>query len=226
MRKSLKFILCLISADIIIISISFLCGLAGVFSTNDDSGKSDKTVLQHNETTENIVPEKTSSELESGYESTGEAVTGNTSDNTTEISKEHFFVLNSTSKVYMRDDASTNGKILCELPANTYGDILDTEGNWTKIFYDNKTGYVFSEYIITGASAEDMIQQLSSSKIIINKSCYIRNTPDTGSPVIGNAIAGTIYQYIVSQSDEQWYAIIMPDGSTAYISTGYADKTE
>lgn len=216
MRKSLKFILCLISADIIVISISFLCGITGVFSTNDNSGKFDKTVLQHDETT---------AIFESDLESVQESVTETTSDNTSEITKERFFVLNSTSKVYMRDEASTSGKVMCELPANSYGDILDTEGRWTKISFEGKTGYVFNEYIITGASAEDMIARLSSSKVIINKSCNVRNVPDTNSPVIGNAAAGTIYPYITSQSDEQWYAIIMPDGSTAYISTGYASIT-
>lgn len=217
MRKSLKFILCLISADIIIISISLLCGLTGIFSTNEDSGRPDKTLSQHDETTADIVSEKNTSELESVSETESET--------TAEPAKERFYVLNSTSKVYMRDEPSSTAKALCELPANSYGDILDTEGSWTKISYDNKTGYVFSEYIITGASAEDMINQLSSSKITINRSCYIRSTPDTASPVIGNAPAGTVYRYIPSQSDEQWYAIIMPDGSAAYISTGYAGIT-
>lgn len=216
MRKSLKFILCLISADIIIISIAFLCGLTGVFSTNEKSEKPKKTVLAQDKNSENT---------EVSSETISESDMETNSDTETTTIVERFIVLNSTSKVYMRDDPSTNGKIICELPANTYGEILDTEGSWTKISFDNKTGYVFSEYIITGASAEDMIEQLNSSKVIINKSCNVRRVPDTNSPVIGNAAAGTIYQYIVSQSDEQWYAIIMPDGSTAYISTGYASIT-
>lgn len=228
MRNSLKFILWLISADIIIIAILFLSGLTGIFS-NDKTKQINTAQNTKAESTEITSLETTDKESSSDAEitdddeqSTGETTSQNTTEQNT---TEHFYVLNNTSKVYMRDEASTTGKVISELPADAHGDVISTDGSWTKVTYNGETGYIFSEYIITGASAEEMIKLSKNPKIIINKSCNVRREPDTDSPVIGQAAAGTVYNYIEASSDDLWYAIIMPDGSTCYISTEYAGKT-
>lgn len=223
MRNSLKFILWLISADIIIIAILFLSGLTGIFS--NDKNKQVNTVQSTKaESTEITSLETTGKENSSDDEVTDDDEQS-TAETTSQNTTEHFYILNNTSKVYMRDEASTTGKVISELPADAHGDVISTEENWTKVSYNGETGYIFSEYIITGASAEEMIKLSKNPKIIINKSCNVRREPDTNSPVIGHAAAGTIYNYIEASSDALWYAIIMPDGSTCYISTEYAGKT-
>lgn len=248
MRKSFKFILCMISADIIIIAIVFLLNLTGSFSkpVSKDSGKSSvaeaqtdtgadsrnnvtpaepSTEIQTADTVENTTGFTADNETESLTDTTYETTTEASTEETTTLPSDSFVVLNTTSKVYLRSEASTGGKIICEIPANSHGTIISTEGSWSKVKYDGHTGYVFTEYILTGTSANDYVSDLNSDKVKIDRSCNMRNVPDTSSPVIGNAIAGTEYKYIKEKSDDQWFAIILEDGSTAYISTGYATIT-
>lgn len=248
MRKSFKFILCMISADIIIIAIVFLLNLTGSFSkpVSKDSGKSSvaeaqtdtgadsrnnvtpaepSTEIRTADTVENTTGFTTDNETESLTDTTYETTTEASTEETTTLPSDSFVVLNTTSKVYLRSEASTGGKIICEIPANSHGTIISTEGSWSKVKYDGHTGYVFTEYILTGTSANDYVSDLNSDKVKIDRSCNMRNVPDTSSPVIGNAIAGTEYKYIKEKSDDQWFAIILEDGSTAYISTGYATIT-
>ncbi|MDD6857468.1 SH3 domain-containing protein [Lachnospiraceae bacterium HCP1S3_C3] len=252
MRKSFKFILCMISADIIIIAIVFLLNLTGSFSkpVSKDSGKPSVAESQTDtgaDSPNNVTPAEPSTEIrtadtventtefttdnETEYqtditdESASETTTEASTEETTTLPSDSFVVLNTTSKVYLRSEASTGGKIICEIPANSHGTIISTEGSWSKVKYDGHTGYVFTEYILTGTSANDYVSDLNSDKVKIDRSCNMRNVPDTSSPVIGNAIAGTEYKYIKEKSDDQWFAIILEDGSTAYISTGYATIT-
>ncbi len=248
MRKSFKFILCMISADIIIIAIVFLLNLTGSFSkpVSKDSGKSSvaeaqtdtgadsrnnvtpaepSTEIRTADTVENTTGFTADNETESLTDTTYETTTEASTEETTTLPSDSFVVLNTTSKVYLRSEASTGGKIICEIPANSHGTIISTEGSWSKVKYDGHTGYVFTEYILTGTSANDYVSDLNSDKVKIDRSCNMRNVPDTSSPVIGNAIAGTEYKYIKEKSDDQWFAIILKDGSTAYISTGYATIT-
>ncbi len=248
MRKSFKFILCMISADIIIIAIVFLLNLTGSFSkpVSKDSGKSSvaeaqtdtgadsrnnvtpaepSTEIRTADTVENTTGFTADNETESLTDTTYETTTEASTEETTTLPSDSFVVLNTTSKVYLRSEASTGGKIICEIPANSHGTIISTEGSWSKVKYDGHTGYVFTEYILTGTSANDYVSDLNSDKVKIDRSCNMRNVPDTSSPVIGNAIAGTEYKYIKEKSDDQWFAIILEDGSTAYISTGYATIT-
>lgn len=237
MRKSFKFILCMISADIIIIAIVFLLNLTGSFSkpVSKASGKSSIAEAQTDtgaDSRNNVTPAEPSTEIrtadnetESLTDTTYETTTEASTEETTTLPSDSFVVLNTTSKVYLRSEASTGGKIICEIPANSHGTIISTEGSWSKVKYDGHTGYVFTEYILTGTSANDYVSDLNSDKVKIDRSCNMRNVPDTSSPVIGNAIAGTEYKYIKEKSDDQWFAIILEDGSTAYISTGYATIT-
>lgn len=227
MRKSFKFILCMISADVVIISIVFLLNLTGAVSAKSDRADSSAEKTYAENTTGDLSEEtaKISEEPAADEQSTtsGEALTDiDETSSSAESNEDLFVVINTSSKVYLRNEASTGGAILCEIPANSHGTVISAGNTWSKVKYNDQTGYVFTEYILTGESANDYINNVNSSRLIIDKSCNMRRVPDTSEPVIGNAIAGTEYQYIKESSDEQWYAIILEDGSTAYISTGYA----
>lgn len=238
MPKIFKFILGLISADIVIIAIVFLLGLTGVIDSGNKKNTSVKVAKNDTYETESSTTNKHSDKIPETKDSaaattdtapsssTEQLTTDNDETTTKEISADNqFIVLKTTSKVYLREMPSTNGKIIKELSSNTYGDVISSSGGWTKVNYNGTTGYVYSEYLATGDSASDLIKQLNFSKITINSSCNMRHTPDTNAEVFGNAIAGTTYQYDASKSDENWYAIILPDSSIAYISTGYASVT-
>lgn len=233
MRNSFKFILCVISADVIIIAIVFLINLTGTFSSapsnhskvikNHETDQT--TILSENASHSDINPDtvKDSEDVTNADITFDETETDEqTTEEPTTLPENSFVVMNTTSKVYLRSEASTGGKIICEIPSNSYGSVISKEGSWTKVSYDGKTGYIFSEYILTGSSANDYVNELNSAKIKITSACNIRNIPELSSPVTGNTTTGTEYQYIKELSNDDWFAIILEDGSTAYISTGYA----
>lgn len=247
MRTSFKLILCLVSSDIIIIAIVMLCSFTGVTPANNNSPKNPTKELVESVTTKQvdesvtissseteqatILNEDNNLEVNSEITEMEQTLTINeeleitttlNEATTTAIPDNTFVVINSTSTVYLRESASTVSKSLCEIPVNSTGTVISKEDNWTKVEFNGQTGYIFSEYIVTGSSAADFIVNKNTNTVIINNTCYLRGTPDTSSPIIGNAPAGTEYQFIPEKSNEQWYAIIMADGSTNYISTGFA----
>ena len=250
MSKYYKTIMIIISADIIAIAVMFLLGITGTVDPSKKLLSSDETtVIPTNEkqsaTNSSGITEPPSSDDDNITTQTisSDAITDNTdstdnlnteqttppgisgtetTSNVTDNNTEQFIVLSTTSKVYLREMPSTNGKIIKELSSDSYGNVISTDGRWTKVEYQGTTGYVFTDYLATGATAKDLIKNLSYSKVIVNSSCNMRRSPDTNDTVFGNAIAGTTYRYDKSKSNDNWYAIYLKDGSMAYISTGYA----
>lgn len=264
MRSSFKFILCLISADIIIITMALLLSLTGVLNVNSSQHKSDNEsdfvsdaetnditeMISDNDTddnaeqfSDNVTDDNTEQLSDNITDDNTEQLSGNnindntekvsdseaedtstvSEETTTEFDKNTFVVINNTSTVYLRKDASVSGEIICELPSGATGTIISKKDEWSKVSFEDKTGYVFNEYIVDGSAASDFITATNTASVIINSSCYMRDNPDTESPVTGTAPAGKKYQYIPESSDSLWFAIITEDGSIKYISTGYAD---
>lgn len=228
MSKYYKTMLMIVSADIIVVAIMFLLSLTGTVKYDkleSTTALSQQITTITNETISSDNPETT---VDVDIENTVPAdTTLETINNNKETisSTEQFIVLSTTSKVYLRKMPSTNSEIIKELSPDSYGNVISKDGKWTKVEYEGTTGYVYSEYLATGTTASDLINQLSVSKVVINKSCNMRHSPDTNDTVFGNAPAGQTYKYNKSESDENWYAIYLEDGSMAYISTSYASIT-
>ena len=72
-------------------------------------------------------------------------------------------VSNVSNYLNVRDNPDeTKGKIIAKLPSNAGCDILDTStAGWLKIRSGNITGYVKSEYILTGQQAKDKSLQVA-----------------------------------------------------------------
>lgn len=54
---------------------------------------------------------------------------------------------NTNVGINMRAKPSTGGKIIAEIPQNSMVEILSDDGNWTKVTYAGKTGYVMSKFV-------------------------------------------------------------------------------
>ena len=87
-------------------------------------------------------------------------------------------VSNVSNYLNVRDNPSeSTGKIIAKLPSNAGCDILDTstEG-WYKIRSGKITGYVKSEYILTGQEAKDKAMQVAKLMAITGYvPCSLRN---------------------------------------------------
>lgn len=132
-------------------------------------------------------------------------------------------VSNVSNYLNVRDKASErDGKIIAKLPSNAGCDILETtEDGWHKIRSGKITGYVKSEYILTGQQAEDKAMQVAKLMAIANTDgVNVRSEPNTESS-IWTQIASS-EKFLVASQQDGWVEIELDD-STAFISSDYVD---
>ena len=69
----------------------------------------------------------------------------------------------------VREEPSENGKIIAKMPSKAAGNILETTDNgWYKIQSGKITGYVKSDYILTGQPAKDEALKVAELMAIVN----------------------------------------------------------
>lgn len=132
-------------------------------------------------------------------------------------------VSNVTNYLNIRNKPSeSDGKIIGKLPSNAGCDILETsEDGWYKIRSGKITGYVKSEYILTGQAAKDKALEVAELMAIANTDgVNVRSEPNTESS-IWTQISNTEKFLVVSQMDG-WVEIEIDD-SNAFISSDYVD---
>ena len=136
---------------------------------------------------------------------------------------ENLGVSNVSNYLNVRDNASErDGKIIAKLPSNSGCDILETmDDGWYKIRSGKITGYVKSEYILTGQQAEDKAMQVAKLMAIANTDgVNVRSEPNTESS-IWTQIASS-EKFLVASQQDGWVEIELDD-STAFISSDYVD---
>lgn len=132
-------------------------------------------------------------------------------------------VSNVSNYLNVRDNPNEKtGKIIAKLPSNAGCDILDTstEG-WYKIRSGKITGYVKSEYILTGQAAKDKAMEVAHLMAIANTDgVNVRTEPNTNSSIwtqISNS-----EKFLVSGQQDGWVEVEIDD-TTAYVSSDYVD---
>ena len=132
-------------------------------------------------------------------------------------------VSNVSNYLNVRDNPDeTKGKIIAKLPSNAGCDILDTStAGWLKIRSGNITGYVKSEYILTGQQAKDNALQVAKLMAISNTDgVNVRTEPNTNSSIytqISNS-----ERFLVADQQDGWVKIEIDD-QDAYLSSDYVD---
>ena len=132
-------------------------------------------------------------------------------------------VSNVSNYLNVRDNPDEQrGKIIAKLPSNAGCDILDTStSGWYKIRSGNITGYVKSEYILTGQQAKDKALQVAKLMAIANTDgVNVRTEPNTNSSIytqISNS-----ERFFVADQQDGWVKIEIDD-QDAYLSSDYVD---
>lgn len=123
----------------------------------------------------------------------------------------------------VRDEPDENGKIIAKMPSKAAGDILETTDNgWFKIRSGNITGYVKSDYILTGQPAKDEAMQVAELMAIVNTDMLnARSEPSTDSK-IWTQISNN-ERYPVLKQIDGWIEIELEEDSSAYVSTDFVD---
>lgn len=120
-----------------------------------------------------------------------------------------------TSDLNFREKASTSSNIIQKISKGSKVEILDTEGDWYKISYDGKTGYVSKQYV-----DEEKVSNNETSSTNVEKIDYSKlNTTKTTDKV-------TLYVLpllnstsidVLSKNDE--VKLISVNGDWAYVET-------
>ena len=121
----------------------------------------------------------------------------------------------------VRETADPDGKLVGKFPKNAAGEIIGTEGEWTKIESGNVTGYVLTEYLLTGdegwAKASELAEYVATAK---TGGLRIRQEPSTECTVLDTLGEGEEVT-IIEQGDE-WIKVDL-DGEEAYVAAEYVD---
>ena len=110
------------------------------------------------------------------------------------------------ANVNLREEKSTESPVITVIPSGSKVQVLDAEEDWYHITYDNKTGYVFNEYLSTTMypwtdvslrlypTSESMEQELIPAKSRVQ---VLENVGEW-SEVIYNDKTGYIFSYFLS----------------------------
>ena len=116
-----------------------------------------------------------------------------------------------TTSVNLRKSASTKSARLTTIKKGQKITILKTSGNWLKVKYDGKTGYVYKTYVNKQFTTKDY-----SGKFTLKTNLNVRKGPGTSFVKAGTLKKGTVVT-VKGKTSNGWYTITYK-GSTRYIS--------
>ena len=119
----------------------------------------------------------------------------------------------------MRETASTDGNIIGKLMGDSACEIVDDSAEgWYQVESGGISGYISSEFVLTGDEAKKKALELVEKRALITAdSLNIRKEPNTESEVVGQALKNERY-VVEGEPENGWIQI-----SSGYISTDYAE---
>lgn len=215
--------------------------ITGISKSSDKNNNDDNTIIvaglaaDLNNSTLNTatISAGVTSDLLVSVTSTAPAVVGDSADGTVDDSQlnaaEQCGYENIAMSVIgegnlnIRDSASTEGSIVGKMTNHNACEILGVEGDWTQIESGKVTGYVKSEYIVTGdealAIAEEEIKTVATVEAGTT-TLNVRSEASTDSSIL--SLVGDGEDLVVSQEDDGsgWIQVEVDD-EYGYVSADY-----
>lgn len=112
-----------------------------------------------------------------------------------------------TLNLRVRSDANTSSSILGYLKAGDTFEITGEKGNWYKINFNGKSGYVSKDYTHKLSNSNDNTTSASKGKAVNlgNSTLRIRQSASTSSAILGSLREGETFDIIAKSG--QWYNI-------------------
>ena len=132
-------------------------------------------------------------------------------------------ISNVNNYLNIREEPKEDGKIIGKMTSKSAGEILEKteDGEWYKIKSGPVTGYVKSEFILTGdAAKQEALNVAELMAIVSTDRLNARTEPSTESPIwtqISNS-----ERYAVLKQMDGWVEIEL-DSTSAYVSTDFVD---
>lgn len=123
----------------------------------------------------------------------------------------------------VREEPNENGKIIAKMPSKAAGNILETtDDGWYKIQSGSITGYVKSDYILTGQAAKDEALQVAELMAIVNTDMLNARSEPTTESKIWTQVSNN-ERYPVLKQIDGWVEIELEEDSNAYVSSDFVD---
>ena len=123
--------------------------------------------------------------------------------------------------VNVRSLPSEEGEIVGKLYDDSVGQFIEEENGWYKITSGSCTGYVKSEYCVTGEDAVDLAKEVGVRiATVTTTTLKVRQEPGMDAEVIG--LVPMEDQLVVSEELDGWIKVDIEEGA-GYVSKEYVD---
>ena len=96
----------------------------------------------------------------------------------------------------LRSGKSLTSSIVGKIPQNTTLTIQEKSGNWYKVTYDGKTGYVSADYVT-------LTTDTTTTGVVNATTLNVRKSGSTGAEIVGTLKNGTVINLVSKSGD--WY---------------------
>ena len=123
-----------------------------------------------------------------------------------------------TANLNMRSSTSTSSSIIATIPKGTKIEIIEkTSSTWYKVKYNNKTGYVSSQYVTLNNDSSQPPTNITYGVTTTNLN--MRSSASTSSSIIATIPKGTKIE-ILEKNSNGWYKVKY-NNKTGYASSDY-----
>ncbi|GHU40584.1 hypothetical protein FACS1894111_01500 [Clostridia bacterium] len=128
-------------------------------------------------------------------------------------------IANVADYVNIRSGAGEGQAVVGILPANAAAEILSAEGDWSQIQSGGITGFIKSEFLLTGDEAAAKAQELKRTVAVVHGSgICVRTEPSTEASLYASVSEGRQLDFVAQEGD--WVKVSL-DGKEEYIHSDY-----
>lgn len=121
----------------------------------------------------------------------------------------------------VRKEPGTEAEVVGKMPNNAGCEIIEEDGEWTKIKSGKVEGYVKSEYLLSGDEALTKAVEVKQTIATVNTTTlYVREEPNTDCKIITSMPIGEELEVV--ETLEGWVKINV-DSDEGYVSSDYVD---
>lgn len=123
--------------------------------------------------------------------------------------------------VNVRSLPSEEGEILGKLYNESAGTIEEDVDGWFKITSGNVTGYVKSDYVVTGDAAEELAEQVGKRvATVTTETLRVRSEASTEASILG--LIGEEEELTVTDETDEWVQVSIEEGD-GWVSKEFVD---
>ena len=121
----------------------------------------------------------------------------------------------------VREAPGTDAALVGKMPNHAACEILSVDGEWTKVQSGEVSGYVKSEFLVTGADAVALAEEVKETIAkVTTTTLYVREEPNTDCSIITSMPLGEGLE-VIEQLDG-WVKVNV-DSDEGYVSADYVD---